>query len=509
MKFASILFLDDRDLRPDVEREPPEFFRDLNLDRIISAVTAGREEYNLGPFFRMPLHDTDAIAFRHEVMRDLGERSVVTAVKAFAEDMRATATGLIEASRRHHARQKQRWFLEVARRYGRAVDRLSHRLSAAKISSRGFRCFTQFLSQYVASDGFRRLVGRAEEIAAGLSAIRYRTIIEGLRVEVRPYEGEPDFGAEIAASFAKFDQGDAKSYRFEFSEAADVSRVEGDVLDLVAQMHHGIFAELGDYSASNLDFMDPVLLRFNREVQFYIAWLDFLSTLAKTGLHFCYPGFSDGSLLVQGSFDLALAVKLLGEGAVPVRNDFSLSGDEQIIVVTGPNQSGKSTFARTFGQVLYFGSLGCPVAGTEAQLHLADGVFTHFEREENAAAFRGKLQDDLLRIRAILESATPRSVIVINELFASTTLEDALFLSRKITASIMELGAICVWVTFLDELSSLSEKTVSMAAEIPPTNPELRTFRIVRRPANGLAYAMAIARKHGLTYELLAGRIRS
>ncbi len=477
---------------------------------MVEAVTAGREEYDLLPFFYTPLTTAGAIRFRQEVIRDLEDPAVREAVTAFASAMRTVRACLSHAQKATYDRQRERWVLDAAAHYCEAVRQLTRVLCAVPLRSRGLLAVRDALQAYITSPTFRLLAGEAETLQRELASLRYTVFLRGLRVEVRPYAGEPNYSEEIARTFQRFRQAEAREYRFTFPDGPEMNPVEARILDGVAELHADLFSRISGFCTAHRHFLDPSVVAFDREVQFYLSYLDFIAPLRRAGLPFCYPQVSETSKEVDARevFDLALAHKLVREGSLPVCNDVSLTGPERILVVTGPDQGGKTTFARAFGQLHYLASLGLPVPGRGAHLPVPDRIFTHFQREELATDLRGRLEGDLLRIREILRSATPRSIVILNEVFSSTTLQDALSLSQRIAAALLELDGVCVWVTFLDELSRLGDKVVSMVALVSPHNPEERTYRIVRRPADGLAYALALAKKYGLTYEQIRERLR-
>ncbi len=487
----------------------PAFFVDLNLDQIVDAITHGKEEYDLKPFFYSPLADVDSVLYRQEIFRDLENLDLLDRVENFADDMSRVRDQLAQVKKLSYPYQKESWFLDAVIIYCNAVEELTRELGLIELRSRGFRSLRDLLTIYSRSGRFTSLLEEAKQIKAELSAVRYSMVIKGGTITVRNYESEPDYSADVERTFEKFRQGAVKDHRSNLPDYIEMDHVEAKVIEFVALLNPGIFTRLSDYYAKNQDFVDKTISHFDREVQFYLSYLDHIGKFYENGLQFCYPGISNPGKDVYDyeGFDLALADKLIDKKSPIIRNDFYLEGAERIIVVSGPNQGGKTTFARAFGQIHYLASLGCPVPGREARLFVCDRIFTHFEKRENIEDLSGKLQCDLVRVVEILDKATPDSIVILNEIFTSTTLSDAIFLSKKVMEKIDALDSLCVCVTFIDELSTYCEKTVSMVSTVVPENPTLRTFKIMRKAADGLSYAMSISEKYRLTYKFLKERL--
>src|SRR6266567_2325762 len=346
----SILFARREDRLSAQGANAPPFFADLNLDQIVDAVTSGWTDHELKPFFYFPLNRADTIRYRHEVFQDLEIPASLGKVKSFTQHMHDVRVLLALVNKLHDRFHRERWFLHAVEIYCDAVKQLGADLTAAPLKSRGLGGFRDYLTAYAHGSDFKSLLQEAQRLTADLSAINYRVLLRAGSFTVGNYDQEADYSAEIEQTFEKFKQGAVKDYKVDYRSAPeDMNHIEAKILE-----------------------------KFKR-----------------TGLRFCYPQLSSTSKEVcdYEGFDLALAQKLINANSSIVCNDFFLNGEERIIIVTGPNQGGKTTFARTFGQLHHLASLGCPVPGRKARLYLFDQLFTHFEREEKVENLRGKLED--------------------------------------------------------------------------------------------------------------------
>lgn len=494
------------------ELDPPDerACADLHLDQLVALLTRGREAYELDRFYLRPLADLETVGYRQDVFRDLDREPTSATVRSFGAGMELMRADLARAARVRQPLQKAAWRLAAIGSYCETVKRLAEELAAAPPPSSGMRAFLEQLAGYVASLDFVDLDRRAADVADGLARVQYAVRVIGSRVVVRAYRGEPDHAQQVEETFARFRQGKVGDHLFQLHEPLDMNPVEARILALVARLFPEPFGDLEQFLAANQHFANPLLTTFDTEAQFYLAYLDLLRPLREQGLPVCYPEVHPGAEgeAATDTFDLVLAVALAREGQRVVPNDYRLEGEERLLVITGPNQGGKTTFARAFGQLHHLAAIGCPVPGSRARVGLCDSLLTHFGREEDLSDLRGRLEEDVEVLGEILTRAGSTSVVVLNETFGSTGLQDARELGQSALEQLISTGAVGVLVTFVDELSAIGAGTVSMVSSVDPDDPTRRTFKVVRRPADGLAYALAIAQKYGLTSAQLRERLR-
>jgi DNA mismatch repair ATPase MutS len=506
-RYSSILF--PQGAAPKDADGAPDCFSDLHLDEIIAAVTAGHPDDHVDRFFYVPLHDVSSVKHRQQVFRDLECDQTRQPILNFVDGMRTMRRRLHHAKQLSHALQRQGLFIHAVQTFCDTVALLREDLARFRLDSRGLRDFADYVAEYVESDAFRHLKTDTETALADLHKVRYSVHVQGLQVHVEKFAGQVDYSVGVVGTFERFATEVGEDYHVTLKESGELDHVEEQILNCVARLFPDAFALLDGFCRRNERFAEPAIVQFDHEIRFYLYYLAFVRRCTATGLNFSYPEVTaePSALSADNAFDLALAVKPT-DGAQPlIGNDFHLSGPERILVVTGPNQGGKTTFARTIGQCAYLASLGCPIPAGRARFTLPDQIYTHFERQEVLSTLHGKLEDELVRIRNILSRATATSIIIINESLSSTTLSDALLIGSELLDRIIKLSCVAVCVTFLDELASADQACVSMVGEVAPDDPSQRTFKFIRRPADGLAYAAALADKHGLNHDVLRRRI--
>ncbi len=489
------------------ERDIPDFFVDLNLDQIMEGIAKPWQDSPVRSWFLSPLSDEGDIRYRQDAFRDLETPETEGKLREFSLGIRSISRQL-ESQGNLYDIQKEGWFLATARSYCNLLRDAWSGLLGAKPQSEALKGLASYIGEYIASPEFKGLEEGITRVEGALSRVKYNLIVKSDRVTVQAAgEQEGDFSQSVREVFSRFRETEGKPREFQIRQFLGEGYVHAQILAMIEKLYLDEIGILRKFADEHRDFIEPIILKFSREAPFYLSYLDYTLKARERGLPFCIPQLSESSgISASQCFDLALAVKLSKDKAAVVANDFSLEEDERIIVVTGPNNGGKTTFARSVGQIFYLASLGCPVPGNAAALAVPDGIFTHFERSESLENLRGKLEDDLHRIKNIIDSSTSRSVVIINEMLSSTTVSDATGIGKRIIELIGEKGCLCIFVTFLDEFSTYSS-TVSMVAQIDPENPEIRTFKVIREPSNGLAYARALARKHHVSGEEIRGRV--
>ena len=151
---------------------------------------------------------------------------------------------------------------------------LKNQLSTASLKSVGLMELQEFLTEFTNSSAFLLLTGDTKDLLAELDEVTYCIHVKDLRIEVRPTIGGKPYSKEVEYTFKIFEREPEKDYKIEFLRDQGISYVQASILEGVAQLYPNTFQNLEDYNKDHKNFLNKTLKIFDREIQFYMAYLD-------------------------------------------------------------------------------------------------------------------------------------------------------------------------------------------------------------------------------------------
>ena len=234
---------------------------------------------------------------------------------------------------------------------------------------------------------------------------------------------------------------------------------------------------LGDSAENVLNFLNGL----KAELAFYIGCINLHDQISQIGSLLCFPQLGetgDSNLKFQELYDLSLSLRLKGK---VVGNNID-SNEADLIIITGANRGGKSTFLRSLGQAQLLMQCGAFVPAESFQYGICNDLFTHFKKEEDPSMNMGKLDEELSRMNDIVGHLTPSCMVLFNESFASTNAREGSEVARQVIDALLEKGIRIAFVTHLYELAQIyMERKKSRTAFLRAERKEdgSRTFKIV------------------------------
>lgn len=302
-----------------------------------------------------------------------------------------------------------------------------------------------------------------------------------------------------------------------------------DVLESAAQP---IAEALARYARMSSQF----LVALDGEIAFYLGVVKLLRRIEAAGLPMCRPEIlprEARACEVRDLFNLNLALRMLArEPNADLRervvlNDVAFGepaagATGRILILTGPNQGGKTTYIQALGLIHVLAQAGLPVPARQARLSPVDAIFTHFAAEERPELESGRLGEEARRLGQIFVQATRHSLVLLNESLSSTSPDESLYLARDVVRGLRLLGARAVFATHLHSLAAAAEQinaetpgdscVASLIAQTLARDGAdevgVRTYKITPGPPQGMSYARDIARKYGISFEQIEAVVR-
>ncbi|RPJ51247.1 MAG: hypothetical protein EHM21_03155, partial [Chloroflexi bacterium] len=450
--------------------------------------------------------------------------------------------------------------------YVECVQGLSSALSEeqGKLNSAGLLRLREWIRELESSARFQELAERLPELRKKTAGVTSISIGVNLDRQLRPFEAtllsindQPYTGSSdnfLNRLFGK--QEDRFQASQEYQGIARLHTVPAGLVDAIPQNYLAgdrsnplivpIFKDLDYILRRTVDPIARALKHFINvqshflstlefELSFFLAGARLVQQMRAAGLPMCraeIAPISERVFAARDLYNLALALRLIGGQAnlseIVVTNDAVFDEDGRILILTGPNQGGKTTFTQAVGLAQALFQVGYYVPARQARLSPADNVLTLFPMEERPQENVGRLGEEARRISQIFKVATRYSLVLLNEAMTTTSPGESIYLARDILRALRLYGVRAIFVTHLHELaenidslhssSTGDSKIASLVAGIAE-NPEetsadepgkttRRTFKIRPAPPMGVSFARDIARRHGISYEQLAEELK-
>jgi len=252
----------------------------------------------------------------------------------------------------------------------------------------------------------------------------------------------------------------------------------GEALSTLRDRGLNLVANAAGQSA---DHIESFLKALQRELAFYIGCLNLAGQLHQLGEPIAFPDPSAsgvGQHRFRELYDLSLALTMKRK---VVGNDVNADGKD-LVVITGANQGGKTTFLRSVGIAQLMMQCGMFVPAESFSASICDGLFTHFKREEDRTMTSGKFDEELGRMSDMVDKLAPRAMMLFNESFAATNEREGSEIARQIACALLDMKVKVFYVTHLYELANGfyeggMDNAMFLRAERKPDGE--RTFKLI------------------------------
>jgi len=233
--------------------------------------------------------------------------------------------------------------------------------------------------------------------------------------------------------------------------------------------------------AQSADHIDSFFQMLRAELAFYVGCLNLHERLAALGEPTCFPRplpVGERGLHSRGLYDPCLALQMQ-RGVVG--NTVDAKG-KSLVIITGANQGGKSSFLRAVGVAQLMMQSGMFVGAESFEGELCSGLVTHHKREEDATLKSGKFDEELARMSEIVDHLVPGAMLLFNESFSATNEREGSEIARQVVSALLEKGIKVFFVTHLhafarDFFERTGDQALFLRAERLPDG--TRTFRLV------------------------------